>query len=83
MMSKNLLDQSLTHIWYNVDPKIKGISITLERYEYYLKQELIAKALIRFIENNGFIVVQEKDNLYIEKKNDVIAYEKWGEENGE
>lgn len=83
MISKNLFDQSLKHTWYNINPKTKTINLTLKQYEYYIKQELIAKALIKFIENRGFSVVQEEDNLYIEKNNNITTYEKWEGDNNE
>ena len=35
-MTKNLFEQSLKHTWYNINPHIKGINLSLQQYEYYL-----------------------------------------------
>lgn len=60
-MTKNLLEQSLAHTRYNINPYIKGINLSFQQYEYYLQQEIIANSLIRFLNNNGFTVKKENN----------------------
>lgn len=67
-MSKNLLDKKYEYKWYNINPSVKGINITLEQYTYFLKQELIAKNLKEFLVENGFSIKECDDNLVIKKK---------------
>ena len=68
-MTKNLFETTLSTSWYSIDPKIKGINITLEQYENFIKQELIIKGLTDFLKSNNFIVtINNQDNkLTIEK----------------
>ena len=76
-MTKNLLEQSLKHTWYNINPHIKGINLSLQQYEYYLQQEMIANSLIRFLNNNGFTIKKENNWLTIEKNSNAILYESY------